>query len=96
MTNKFHPNLPSERVYDAVWFEALFLAMDRLHDDCSTGLVADLSPMTPQALVGWLEDIIYTAQEAVREIKAEKPGGTAAEADVIGWEARFTNGTVGR
>jgi hypothetical protein len=57
--------------YDAAWFEMVFMALDRLHDDVSAGTPGDVSPLGPAAMVGWLEEIIYTAQEAITEIRAQ-------------------------
>ena len=59
--------------YDAVWFEALFAAMDRLHDQVSDPGAAPVLPLEPADMVGWLEDIIYTAQEAIVEIRDRFP-----------------------
>ncbi len=82
-------------VYDAAWFEALFNALDLLHDrvcaesDLSrTGTTAQDGPVNTPVLpldaadmVGWLEDIIYTAQETISEIREKLPdaGVTTAE-----------------
>lgn len=58
----------TQEVYNDVWFEALFQLVDRLHDDASAG---DLPTTVPQdVMVGWLEDIIYTARETILEIQA--------------------------
>ena len=60
-------------VYDAVWFEALFEAIDHLHDQVCDASAEATSPLAPDDLVGWLEDIIYTAQETIVEIRAKHP-----------------------
>lgn len=57
--------------YDAAWFEMMFLALDRLHDDVSAGRPDNVSSLGPAEMVGWLEEIIYTAQEAITEIRAK-------------------------
>ncbi len=59
--------------FGAVWFEALFQALDHLHNRVSDAGTAAVSPLTPDDLVGWLEDIIYTAQETSVEIRAKHP-----------------------
>lgn len=93
-------------VYDAVWFEALFIALDRLHDrvceaqGCEAKVGKDANsvsrigiaaqdgpvnmpvlPLEAADMVGWLEDIIYTAQETISEIRENLPdaGVTTAE-----------------
>jgi hypothetical protein len=64
--------------YDAAWFEMVFLALDRLHDDVSAGRPDNVSPLGPAEMVGWLEEIIYTAQEAITEIRAKSEYVTEA------------------
>jgi hypothetical protein len=61
-------------VYDEAWFETVFMALDRLHDALSAGCLGTVSCVAPEDMVGWLEDIIYTAQEAIVEIRAQSPG----------------------
>jgi hypothetical protein len=67
-------------VYTEVWFETLFKAMDRLHDEASDGTVVSI--VDPANMVGWLEDIIYTAQETISEIKAREPGDRVTDAEL--------------
>jgi hypothetical protein len=57
--------------YDAAWFEMMFLAMDRLHDVVSADSPDNVSPLGPADMVEWLEEIIYTAHEAITEIRAK-------------------------
>ncbi len=64
--------------YDAAWFEMVFLALDRLHDAVSAGSPDNVSPLGPAEMVGWLEEIIYTAQEAITEIRAKSEYVTEA------------------
>jgi hypothetical protein len=61
---------PQQQAFDEAWFEQVFLALDRLHDAVSAEPPRDYSPVNPVEMVGWLEDIIYTAQETIREIQA--------------------------
>jgi hypothetical protein len=64
--------------YDAAWFEMVFLALDCLHDDVSAVRPGSVSPLGPAEMVGWLEEIIYTAQEAITEIRAKSEYVTEA------------------
>ena len=64
-------DLLSRAPYDAAWFEMVFLALDCLHDDVSAARPGSVSPLGPAEMVGWLEEIIYTAQEAITEIRAK-------------------------
>jgi hypothetical protein len=66
MMIKLHP-------FDETWFETLFLALDSLHDAVSEQRVSKVSSVAPADMVGWLEDIIYTAQEAIVEIRENAP-----------------------
>jgi hypothetical protein len=66
--------------YDAAWFEALFTVLDQLHDQASSGCLAANASLPPAEMVGWLEDIIYTAQETIYELQ----GRRSDTADVTG------------
>jgi hypothetical protein len=72
--------------FDTAWFETMFQAMDRLHDAVSDdavlpGHLSVVSPLVPAEMVGWLEEIIYTAQETIHEIQAKQP---VTEAENLG------------
>ena len=75
---------PSDKQFDDEWFEAMFVALDRLHDAVSTCQPDAVSPIAPMEIVGWLQDIIYTAQEAIVEIQAKTPGVATTEAELLG------------
>lgn len=64
---------PTDARYDDEWFEAVFMALDHLHDAVSLNTPDTLTPSTPVDMVGWLQDIVYTAQEAIAEIQARIP-----------------------
>lgn len=51
-------------------FEALLQMIDRLHDAAAADCLETVSPVDPREILGWLDDIIYTAEETVREIQA--------------------------
>ncbi len=79
---QFHTNQLTGTVYDAVWFEALFNALDHLHDDVCADRLAPL-PATPvDEMVGWLEDIVYTAKETILELRAAP--GLVGKAEKLG------------
>ena len=50
-------------------FEALLQVMDRLHDAAAIGELENMTPMDARELMGWLDDIIFTAEEVVRELQ---------------------------
>ncbi len=57
------------RDYGAEGLEELFLRLDLLHDYASAGQLASVTPLSRAELRGWLEDIVYTARETLREIE---------------------------
>jgi hypothetical protein len=85
MMYKLHPQTQLARAsFDEAWFEIVFLALDKLHDTVSQQRASTVSPVAPAEMVGWLEDIIYTAQEAIVEIRATMPEETLTTADYTG------------
>lgn len=66
-------NRSAGSAYSVAWFEALFNALDDLHTDVCTGRFEVCSPLALDDAAGWLDDIIYTAQEAVSELRARAP-----------------------
>lgn len=59
------------RDYSAEGMEELFVRLDLLHDYVSSGRVDEVTPLSRAELRGWLEDLIYTARETLRELDAE-------------------------
>jgi hypothetical protein len=57
------------RDYSAEGMEELFLRLDLLHDYASAGRLADATTLNPSQLRGWLEELIYTARETLREME---------------------------
>ncbi len=51
-------------------FEALLQLIDRLHDAAAAGKLGEVSPMDAREIAGWLDDIIFTAEETLRELQA--------------------------
>ncbi len=59
-------------IYTDAQFESLFLALDNLHDAASEGRVHEITALSKDELIGWLEEIAYTARETVRELQADR------------------------
>lgn len=55
--------------YSAEGLEQLFLKLDRLHDYASQGQLSLISPLDSNELRGWLEELIFTARETIREME---------------------------
>jgi hypothetical protein len=56
------------RDYSAEGMEELFLRLDLLHDYASAGRLRDVTTLSRDELRGWLEELIYTARETLREM----------------------------
>ncbi len=50
-------------------FESIFSAIDRLHDAASSGKLGEVTNLSADEVIGWLQDIAYTANETIRELK---------------------------
>jgi hypothetical protein len=59
------------RDYSAEGMEELFLRLDLLHDYVSSGRVDEVTPLSRTELRGWLEELIFTARETLRELDAQ-------------------------
>ncbi len=59
--------------YTDAGFERLFKQLDLLHDLASEGRLVEATPLRASDVIGWLEDIIFTAEETIREIDARTP-----------------------
>lgn len=56
------------RDYSAEGMEELFLRLDLLHDYASSGRLDEVTPLSRTELRGWLQEIIFTARETLREL----------------------------
>lgn len=65
------PNL--QLLYNDARLIALFEALDELHTAASEGALPLFTPLPETEIVGWLQDLVFTAQETIAEI--EKGGG---------------------
>ena len=63
-----------QALYTETRFESLFNAIDRLHDAASSGKLGKVTNLNADEVIGWLQDIVYTAQETIREL--ETPADT--------------------
>lgn len=59
------------RDYSAEGMEEMFMRLDLLHDYVSTGRLHEVTPLNRAELRSWLEELIYTARETVREMDAQ-------------------------
>ena len=56
------------RDYSAEGMEEIFQRLDLLHDYVSAGRLHDATPLSRSELRGWLEELIFTARETLREM----------------------------
>ena len=56
-------------LYEDSYLADLLERMDRLHTAVVEGRLHTLTTIAHQDVVGWLEDIVYTAEETIREIQ---------------------------
>ena len=72
MTNKQKTDI---RILQALFtdtrFEAMFQSVDRLHDAAASGKLSEVTNLDKRQVIGWLRDIIYTANETIRELEAD-------------------------
>ena len=52
---------------------AVYEAFDDLHDAVSEGQMTELTPLEKRELLGWLRELVYTAQETIEEIEKVNP-----------------------
>ena len=56
------------RDYSAEGMEEIFLRLDLLHDYVSAGRLNDVTTLSRAELRGWLEELIFTARETLKEM----------------------------
>ncbi len=56
------------RDYSVEGMEDIFLRLDLLHTYASVGRLDDVTTLSSAELRGWLEELIYTARETLREM----------------------------
>lgn len=49
--------------------DAVFQAIDDLHSAASTGQLHKVTALNNRELLGWLNELVYTAQETIAEIE---------------------------
>ena len=57
------------RDYSAEGLEDLFVRIDLLHDYAASGRLSEATDLSRADLQGWLEELIYTLRETLREIE---------------------------
>jgi len=60
-------------VHNDTRLAGLFQSLDELHTAASEGHLQMVTPLTDAELVGWLQELIYTAEETIAEINHDDP-----------------------
>jgi len=72
MTHMTQPNL--QLLYNEVRLAALYDALDELHGAASEGVLSTTTTLSNVELMGWLREIVYTAQETIAEMDKHSAG----------------------
>lgn len=81
MAQNHQPNL--QVVYNDSRLASLFQSLDELHSAASDGHLPTVTPLTQAELVGWLQELIYTAQETLVEIDSESAASNAPHLRIV-------------
>lgn len=79
MNNKIITLEVLQTLVSEIHLEALLETLDRLHEGASNGAINQVSAVAPDTLIGWLEDIVFTAQETIGELRREGNSPNTAE-----------------
>lgn len=56
-------------IYNDMRLAGLFQSLDELHNAASEGSLQSITPLSNAELLGWLQELIYTAEETITEIR---------------------------
>jgi hypothetical protein len=70
-------------LYNDARLATLYQALDELHTAASDGDMHVLTTLTRDEMVGWLRDLVYTAEETIAEIEKEAPKNTASRLRLV-------------
>lgn len=59
-------------VYNDAHLAGLFQSLDELHTAASEGYLATTTPLARSELVGWLQELIYVAEQTIVEIEDQE------------------------
>jgi hypothetical protein len=79
MLQAHYPNRDRDFLLTDAGLEAVFEVFDDLHDAASEGQLQELTALDNRELLGWLRELVFTAQETISEI--ENRGARTARPD---------------
>ncbi len=56
-------------IYNDTRLAGLFQSLDELHSAASEGRLQNVTPLTNAELIGWLQELMYVAEETIAEIE---------------------------
>ena len=59
-------------IYNDARLAGLSQYLDELHSAASDGQLQNVTPLSHEELVGWLQELIYTAEETIAEINHQE------------------------
>jgi hypothetical protein len=59
-------------IYNDMRLAGLFQSLDELHNAASEGSLQSVTPLSNAELMGWLQELIYTAEETLQEIRQQE------------------------
>ncbi len=84
MATILYPNI--QLLYSEARLAALLQTLDELHTAASEDRLATMTTVSKVELVGWLHELVYTAQETIAEIEGrggmERPALSLVEKSV--------------
>jgi len=81
MGQTHQPNL--QIVYNDNRLASLFQSLDELHTAASEGQLNSVTPLTNAELIGWLQELAYTAQETIKEIDHQAGPASASHLRLV-------------
>lgn len=58
-------------IYNDTRLAGLFQSLDELHSAASEGRLQNVTPLTNAELIGWLQELMYVAEETIAEIEEQ-------------------------
>ncbi|MBZ0301986.1 MAG: hypothetical protein K8J31_19715 [Anaerolineae bacterium] len=59
-------------IYNNTRLAGLFQSLDELHSAASEGRLRNVTALSDAELIGWLQELMYTAEETIAEIQAQE------------------------
>lgn len=70
-------------IYNNNHLASLFRSLDELHTAASEGTLNNVTPLANAELVGWLQELIYTAEETIEEINTHQTKPSAPHLRIV-------------